>query len=97
MLMNSSNYFINTQFIKYISACFNLMFVTNSNQSNVIALWCNFDSKNSFCKTVCTCMVMQIKLSPTVGVLYEPAFEPFPKKKDKFPKNAGGGDGNAWN
>ena len=41
-LMNSSNYFINIQFVK----CFSLflMFVTNYHQSNVIALCCNFDS-----------------------------------------------------
>ena len=45
-LMNSSNYFINIQFIKYISASFQclLMFVTNYYQNNVIALCCNFDS-----------------------------------------------------
>ena len=44
-LMNSSNYFINIQFIKYISACFDVfMFLTNYYQSNVIALCCNFDS-----------------------------------------------------
>ena len=40
-LMNSSNYFINIQFIKFQSV---LMFVTSYYQSNVIALCCNFDS-----------------------------------------------------
>ena len=38
------------------------MFVTNHYQSNVIALCCNLIPKNSFCNTVCVCMVMQIKL-----------------------------------
>ena len=40
--MNSSNYFNNIPFIKYVSAY--LMFVANYYQSNVIALCCNFDS-----------------------------------------------------
>ena len=43
------------------------MFVTNYYQSNVIALCCNFDSKHSFCNTVCICMVMQIKLVVVVA------------------------------
>ena len=41
-LMNSCNYFINIQFIKYISACFDVR--ENYYQSKVIALCCNFDS-----------------------------------------------------
>ena len=42
-LINSSNYFINTQFIKYISACFGVRDKLLSIESNVIALCCNFD------------------------------------------------------
>ena len=42
-LINSSNYFINIQFIKYIFQLVQ-MFVTNYYQSNVIVLCCNFDS-----------------------------------------------------
>ena len=51
------------------------MFVTNYNQSNVIALpfFVILIPKHSFCNTVCFCMVMQIKLVVIV-VNPDPAF-----------------------
>ena len=50
------------------------MFVTNYNQSNVIACPCVviLIPKYSFCNTVCFCMLMQIKL--VVVVDPDPAF-----------------------
>ena len=57
-LMNSPNYFINIQFIKYISACFDVR------RGKLLNYWF---LNNNFCNTVCICMVMQIKL--VVGVI----------------------------
>ena len=59
-LMNFSNYFINIQFIKYISACFD---VRDKFIIKVTLLPCDviLILKNSFCNTVSACMVMHIK------------------------------------
>ena len=61
-LMNSPNYFINIQFTKYISACFDV-------RGKLLYYWF---LNNNFCNTVCICMVMQIKLVVGVINLVEP-------------------------
>ena len=68
-LMNSSNYVINIQLIKYISACFDVRDKLLQIIMKVTLLLCIviLIPKHRFCNSVCVCMVMQIKL--VVGVV----------------------------